>query len=219
MFKELLFNEFIHCLIVHEIKHNRSEAPHALKITVIKLQIWTLSPSLPPWHQAALARFASSLYSLLEGVMDLTLWGYPSWTLWGRQQDWLCRRSTQWGWRATSCPSRFAWPWSSLRIHHLQEAGKGDWSWASALACISREILCPVARHREPPLVVSWGSGKWLPAGYGGLWQFWGKNARTTNLGKGWQTTKYGKARTGIFSDRMFVKMPRAEFRISKSSS
>lgn len=130
----MLFNEFIHCLIVHEIKYNRSDAPHALKITVIKLQIWNLSPSLPPWHQAALARSASSLFSLLEGVMDLTLWGYPSWTLWGRQQDWLCRRSTQWGWRATSCPSRFAWPWSSLRIHHLQEAGKGDWSWASALA-------------------------------------------------------------------------------------
>lgn len=133
----MLFNEFIHCLIVHEIKYNRSDAPHASKITVIKWQIWNLSPSLPPWHQAALARSASSLFSLLEGVMDLTLWGYPSWTLWGRQQDWLCRRSTQWGWRATSCPSRFAWPWSSLRIHHLQEAGKGDWLVLGFCSCFA----------------------------------------------------------------------------------
>ena len=35
-------------LIVHKIKYNRSEVPHALMITAIKLQIWNLSPSLPP---------------------------------------------------------------------------------------------------------------------------------------------------------------------------
>lgn len=57
-------------------------------------------------------------------MMDLTLWDCPSGTLWGRQQDWLCRRSRQWGWRATNCPSRCAWPWSSLKIHHLRRQAK-----------------------------------------------------------------------------------------------
>lgn len=152
-------------LIVHKIKYNRSEVPHALTITTIKLQIWNLSPSLPPWHQATVARFASSLYSLLEGVMDLTLWGCPSWTLWGRQRDWLCRRNTRWEWRATSCPSQFSWPWSSLRILHLEETGKGDWSGVSALTPIPINSLpCSQALGTTPghELQINKVTASWL---------------------------------------------------------
>lgn len=185
---------------MYEIKYNRSEVPYGLKIIIINLQIWDLS-HLPPWHQAALDKTTCSLYSLselsgpnLEGWLDLTLWGCPSWTRWGMQQDSPCRRSTRWGWRATSCPSRCAWPWSSLRIRHLQGASTVDWSWASILTPIPTEVLQPEAWLREPPLGMGWGTGEWFADWlWGTTMTILGKNPKPANLRKKWRPTRYEK--------------------------
>lgn len=69
-------------------------------------------------HQAASTRLHQS-WSRRDRH---TLWGCPSGTLWEKQQGWLCRRNIQWGWRATSCPSQCAWPQSSQKTRHLQNA-------------------------------------------------------------------------------------------------
>lgn len=164
MFREVLFNSFTHLYNCVWSKLQEERSFSRRKSTIIQLQVRDRSPSASRTRGCTVfTAFRSWMVPDLEGGMDLTLWGCPSWTPWGKPPGLLCRRSTRWGWKATSCPSRCAWPWSSLRIHHLQEASKMDWPWASTLTRIPTEMLQlhPGAWLRELPLALAWGAGKW----------------------------------------------------------
>jgi hypothetical protein len=133
MLRLILLHEFIHLCNCAWNKMQEWSSSHSINIPIVQLKICDLILSLPG---CSLCESSAELYPLwrfLELMVPdqeggrLTLWGCPSWTLWGRQQDWLCRMSTRWGWRATSFPSRYAWPRSSQKTRHLQEAGRLDW--------------------------------------------------------------------------------------------